>query len=85
MPEIQRSPLSSVVLQLLAMDVGDILGFDFMDAPCEEALVRALEQLYLLGAMEMGQRRAELTALGRKMAHFPLDPRLAKAILMSQV
>ncbi len=84
MPEIQRSPLSSVVLQLLAMGVRDILGFDFMDAPSEEALVRALEQLYLLGAVEMGEG-AELTALGRKIAHFPLDPHLAKAIIVSQV
>lgn len=81
-PEIQRCPLASVVLQLLALGVTDILGFDFMAAPPDEALVRALEQLCLLGAVEEGER---LTPLGRQMAHLPLEPHLARAILSSPV
>lgn len=83
-PEIQRCPLTSVVLQLLALGISDILGFDFMDPPPEEALVHALEQLYLLGGVERAGQ-LQLTALGRQMAHFPLEPHLAKAILTSQV
>lgn len=81
-PEIQRCPLASVVLQLLALGVTDILGFDFMASPPDEALVRALEQLCLLGAVEEGKR---LTPLGKQMAHLPLEPHLARAILSSPV
>lgn len=83
-PEIQRCPLGSVLLQLLALGVTDILSFDFMAPPTEEALVRALEQLYLLGAVG-GARRVQLTPLGRQMAHFPLEPCLSKALLTAQV
>ena len=70
-----------MVLQLLALGVTDILGFDFMAAPPDEALVRALEQLCLLEAVE-GEG---LTPLGRQMAHLPLEPHLARAILTSPV
>ena len=83
-PEIQRCPLGSVVLQLLALGVTDILGFDFMAPPTEEALVRALEQLYLLGAVD-GARGVQLTPLGQQMSHFPLEPCLSKAILTAEV
>ena len=57
-----------------------------MDPPCEESLVRALEQLYLLGAVEKNDEndKLKLTPLGQKMAHFPLEPSLAKAIINSE-
>lgn len=86
-PEILRCPLNSVVLELLAMGVTDLLSFDFMSAPSEDSLVAALEQLCHLGAVE-GREGGEgviLTPLGRRMAHFPLEPSLAKAILMAPV
>ncbi len=82
-PEIQRSSLSSVILQLLALGISNIVEFDFMDPPSEESLVRALEQLYLLGAIETdsSEEGVKLTALGLKMAQFPLEPSLAKTLL----
>ena len=86
-PEILRCPLNSVVLELLAMGVTDLLSFDFMSAPSEDNLVAALEQLCHLGAVE-GREGGEgviLTPLGRRMARFPLEPSLAKAILMAPV
>lgn len=49
--------------------------------PHAESLLRALEQLYALGALN---DRGELTKLGRRMAEFPLDPMLAKALLASE-
>ena len=57
-----------------------------MDPPCEESLVRALEQLYILGAVEKNDKddKLKLTPLGQKMAHFPLEPSLAKAIVKSE-
>lgn len=86
-PEILRCPLNSVVLELLAMGVADLLSFDFMSAPSEDSLVAALEQLCHLGAVEgrEGGEGVMLTPLGRRMAHFPLEPSLAKAILMAPV
>ena len=85
-PEILRSPLSSVVLELLAMGVADLLSFNFMTAPSEEGLVAALEQLCHLKAVEGGEGGGvRLTELGKRMAHFPLDPCLAKAILAATV
>ncbi|CAI8056710.1 ATP-dependent RNA helicase DHX33 [Geodia barretti] len=84
-PEILRCTLTSVVLELLAMGMSDLLTFDFMTAPSEEGLVSALEQLCLLGAVEgrEGKEGVRLTALGGKMATFPLEPGLSRAILQS--
>ncbi|XP_072041884.1 ATP-dependent RNA helicase DHX33-like [Amphiura filiformis] len=79
-PEIQRSNLSSVVLQLMALGIKDVVHFDFMDPPSEESLESAVKQLQLLGAIG-GTGKAQLTTLGRDMSAFPLEPRLAKVIL----
>ena len=85
-PEILHCPLTSVVLELLAMGVTDLLTFDFMCAPSEEGLVSALEQLCQLGAVEGGGGEGmRLTDLGWKMSRFPLEPGLAKAILLAPV
>jgi pre-mRNA-splicing factor ATP-dependent RNA helicase DHX16 len=77
-PEIQRTNLNSVVLLLKSLGVNDLINFDFMDAPPPDTLIRALEQLYALGALN---DRGELTKIGRQMAEFPTDPMLAKAVL----
>jgi ATP-dependent RNA helicase DHX8/PRP22 len=79
-PEIQRTNLGMTVLTLKAMGVNDLLGFDFMDPPPPATLVSALEQLYNLGALD---DEGLLTRLGRKMAEFPLDPPLSKALIAS--
>lgn len=79
-PEIQRTNLSETVLQLKAMGINDLLSFDFMDAPPAEALVMALEQLHSLGALD---DEGLLTRIGRRMAEFPLEPRLCKVLLQS--
>ncbi|MCJ1405976.1 hypothetical protein MMC19_000041 [Ptychographa xylographoides] len=77
-PEIQRTNLNSVVLLLKSLGINDLIEFDFMDPPPAETLIRALEQLYALGALN---DKGELTKIGRQMAEFPTDPMLAKAIL----
>jgi pre-mRNA-splicing factor ATP-dependent RNA helicase DHX16 len=79
-PEIQRTNLGNVVLLLKSLGINDLIHFDFMDPPPAETLIRALEQLYALGALN---DRGELTKLGRKMAEFPVDPQLAKMIIAS--
>lgn len=52
LPEIQRTNLCSVVLQLKALGINDVLGFDFMDAPPRAAILRSLELLLALGALD---------------------------------
>ncbi len=79
-PEIQRTNLGNVVLQLKAMGINDLLGFDFMDPPPVATLVGALESLHALGALD---DEGLLTRLGRKMAEFPLEPNLSKMLILS--
>ncbi|KAG2496372.1 hypothetical protein HYH03_005601 [Edaphochlamys debaryana] len=80
-PEIQRTNLGNVVLMLKSLGIHDLMNFDFMDPPPAETLLRALEQLYALGALN---DKGELTKLGRRMAEFPLDPMLAKTLIASE-
>ena len=70
-PEIQRTNLTAVVLLLKSIGINDLLGFDFLDAPPAECLIRALEHVYALGALNAD---AQLTKLGRKMAELPVAP-----------
>jgi len=77
-PEIQRTNLNAVVLQLKAMGINDLVHFDFMDPPPPATLVAALEHLYVLGALD---DEGLLTRLGRRMAEFPMSPALAKMLL----
>lgn len=80
-PEILRSNLSSVVLTLKKLGISDLVHFDFMDPPAPETLMRALELLNYLGALD---DEGELTELGSKMSEFPLDPQLSKCLISSQ-
>lgn len=79
-PEILRVNLSSVVLLLLSMGITDLVHFDFMDPPSTQTLMKSLELLYALGALNA---RGELTLTGRKMAEFPMDPMFCKCLLTS--
>jgi pre-mRNA-splicing factor ATP-dependent RNA helicase DHX38/PRP16 len=80
-PEIQRTNLGNVVLLLKSLGVKDLLAFDFMDAPPQENMVHSMYQLWIAGALDAA---GELTALGRKMVEFPLDPPLCKMTLMGE-
>ncbi|CAN6655353.1 pre-mRNA-splicing factor ATP-dependent RNA helicase-like protein Prp2p [Trichomonascus vanleenenianus] len=79
-PEILRTNLGSVVILLMSLGIHNVMEFDFLDSPPREALGKAMEHLYALGALN---DRAELTKTGRQMAEFPTSPNLAKAILAS--
>lgn len=79
-PEIQKANLSSVVLQLKSMNIQDPLSFDFMDPPPKASLIRALELLYALQALDSS---GNLTELGRNLARLPVDPMYARSIIMS--
>ncbi|XP_027354471.1 probable pre-mRNA-splicing factor ATP-dependent RNA helicase DEAH9 isoform X3 [Abrus precatorius] len=80
-PEIQRSNLVSCVIQLKALGIDNILGFDWPASPSPEAMIRALEVLYSLGVLDDD---AKLTApTGFQVAEIPLDPMVSKMIIAS--
>lgn len=70
----------TVVLQLKKLGIDDLVHFDFMDPPAPETLMRALELLNYLAALDDD---GNLTPLGAVMAEFPLDPQLAKMLIAS--
>ncbi|XP_062013028.1 probable pre-mRNA-splicing factor ATP-dependent RNA helicase DEAH9 isoform X2 [Rosa rugosa] len=80
-PEIQRSNLVSCVIQLKALGIDNILGFDWPASPSSEAMVRALEVLYSLGVLDDDAKLTSPT--GFQVAEFPLDPMISKMILSS--
>ena len=85
-PEILRCNLSNVLLQLLTAGVKNLEKFDFLDKPPKEAIDGAIRQLKLLGAIEDDREDSgsvQITALGRKLSRFPLDPRFSKMIWKS--
>lgn len=79
-PEILRSNLGNVVLNLCILGITDLVHFDFMDPPAPETLMRALELLNYLGALD---DNGDLTDHGRLMAEFPLEPEKSAAIIAS--
>ncbi|KAL4325885.1 hypothetical protein GQ457_11G011660 [Hibiscus cannabinus] len=80
-PEIQRTNLGNVVLLLKSLKIENLLDFDFMDPPPQENILNSMYQLWVLGALnDVGA----LTDIGWKMVEFPLDPPLAKMLLMGE-
>jgi len=84
-PEILRTNLASVILQMTALGLDDIEAFPFVDAPDKRHIQDGIKLLEELGAFELvrtksGEKR-QLTAVGRQLAQLPVDPRLAKMLL----
>lgn len=85
-PEILRTSLASVILQMLSLGFGDISSFPFLTPPDSRGVKAAFDLLVELGAVEE-QRRGEsdrgprLTELGREIARLPIDPRFARMIV----
>ncbi|MDN3210530.1 ATP-dependent RNA helicase HrpA [Haemophilus sp. SZY H57] len=84
-PEILRTNLASVILQMTALGLDDIEAFPFVDSPDKRHIQDGIKLLEELGAFEIvrtksGEKR-QLTAAGRQLSQFPVDPRLAKMLL----
>lgn len=78
-PEIQRSNLAPVIMQLKALGIDNIVRFDFLTPPPAELVVRAFELLYSLGAVD---DYAKLTKpLGMRMAELAVEPMMGKVLL----
>ncbi|HVX44071.1 MAG TPA: ATP-dependent RNA helicase HrpA, partial [Mycobacteriales bacterium] len=82
-PEILRTNLASVILQMTALGLGDIAAFPFVEPPDHRTVKDGVNLLHELGAIDPDQRdpRKRLTALGRKLAQLPVDPRLGRMII----
>ncbi len=77
-PEILRTNLASVLLQMAALDLGDIEDFPFVDPPDRRAVADGLVLLEELGALD---EHGKLTPTGRALATLPLDPRIARMVV----
>ncbi len=76
-PEIQRTSLASVILQMLALGLGNVADFPFIDPPEERAVRAGAQLLTEIGAID----GARLTPVGRRLARLPIDPRLGRMLL----
>ncbi|SFS09119.1 ATP-dependent helicase HrpA [Microbacterium sp. cf046] len=83
-PEILRTSLASVILQMLSLGFGDISSFPFLTPPDSRGVRAALDLLIELAAVRMparGDSGARLTDLGREIARLPIDPRFARMLI----
>ena len=80
-PEIQRTDLAGVVLQMKSLGITDIVHFDFIDPPDKEAFDAAYKTLIILGALDKDNG---LTQIGRLMASLPLEPRIARMLIAAR-
>ena len=84
-PEILRTNLASVILQMTSLGLDDIEAFPFVDAPDKRHIQDGVKLLEELGAFETVQTKSgekrRLTTIGRQLAQLPVDPRLAKMLL----
>ena len=78
LPEIQRSNLAEVILQMISLDLGDPLTFPFIDSPHPNAVRDGYRLLTELGALD---NRGKLTRYGSIMATLPIDPCIARIII----
>ncbi|MDX1265822.1 MAG: ATP-dependent RNA helicase HrpA, partial [Oceanisphaera sp.] len=83
-PEILRTNLASVILQMLSLGLGDISAFPFVEAPDRKNISDGIRLLEELGAVLGDQGDLKLTPLGRDLARLPVDPRLARMVLAAR-
>ncbi|KPD23632.1 ATP-dependent RNA helicase HrpA [Idiomarina zobellii] len=85
-PEILRTNLAAVILQMSALRLGDIRDFPFVQKPDERFVKDGLNLLEELNAIEPGKKREKprLTEIGRQLSRLPLDPRLARMVLAAK-
>ncbi|HLL67710.1 MAG TPA: ATP-dependent RNA helicase HrpA [Micromonosporaceae bacterium] len=95
-PEILRTNLASVILQMTSLGLGDLAAFPFLDPPERRNINDGIQLLHELGALEPAGREPagrngtggdgghRLTALGRRLAQLPVDPRLGRMVLAAE-
>ncbi len=82
-PEILRTNLAAVILQMSALGLGDVAAFPFVEPPDRRNIKDGMALLEELGAIEQSGGEPRLTAVGRKLAALPVDPRVARMIVQA--
>ncbi len=80
-PEILRTSLASVILQMLSLGFGDITSFPFLTPPDSRGVKAAFDLLVELGAVKAARDHHTLTDLGREISRLPIDPRFARMLI----
>ncbi|GAB3925850.1 hypothetical protein GCM10027613_39320 [Microlunatus endophyticus] len=86
-PEILRTNLASVILQMAAADLGEIASFPFVEAPDSAQITEGLRVLDELGAIKparSGDRSPRLTTIGHRLAGIPIDPRMGRMLIAGE-
>ncbi|MCP2179625.1 ATP-dependent helicase HrpA [Prauserella alba] len=78
-PEILRTNLASVILQMTSLGLGDVAAFPFVEPPDRRQVTAGVQLLQELGALDTAKGR--LTPIGKRLAQLPVDPRLGRMIL----
>ena len=81
-PEILRTNLAAVILQMISLGLGDIQAFPFLQPPDSRGIKDGLELLAELGAVET--KTSRITPIGRQLTQLPVDPRLGRMIVESK-
>lgn len=83
-PEILRTQLASVILQMLALGFGEIERFPFLTPPDSRGVKAALDLLVELRAITRSDKGPRLTDIGRRIARLPIDPRFARMLIEAE-
>ena len=79
-PEIQRTSLTSVILNLKCLGIANVVDFKYLDPPEERMILEALKQLYYFQAID---NSGLVTHLGKQLVEFPLQPSLSRVLIRS--
>ena len=80
-PELLRSSLAGVILRMKSLNLGDVVGFPFIDPPSSRLVTDGYQLLAELHALD---EQGQLTKIGRQLAKLPLDPRIARMLLAAE-
>ena len=85
LPEIQRTNLASVILQLTSLNLGDVYDFPYLEAPDSGMIRDGYKLLFELGAVTKPKGdNIKITQIGRQLANLPTDPRLGRMLLAAK-
>tara|TARA_R110002074_G_scaffold152936_1_gene307484 strand:+ start:48875 stop:52729 length:3855 start_codon:yes stop_codon:yes gene_type:complete len=80
-PEILRTNLASVILQMKSLKLSDVSQFPFLEPPADKVIRSGIRHLHELGALDDGEK---LTLIGKRLTQFPLDPQLGRMLLAAE-
>jgi ATP-dependent helicase HrpA len=83
-PEILRTNLAAVILQMISLGLGDIASFPFLQPPDSRGIKDGLDLLRELGAVAGTTAEPTITRVGKQLAQLPIDPRLARMVVESK-